>query len=98
MGRLNAPHIFYRYIRNVLLSVPNFSRSINKSRYSSTIIVCFDILDFLLDLIMNILGFQERFLANLSKDFVGGLLFVHLLEQLFQIPLRLFVDLVPNTD
>lgn len=89
---------FSRSIRNFLLDVPNFSISINESSHSSTAVVCFDFLDFLLDLIMNILDFQERFLASLSKDFVKGLLFLHFLEQLLQILLRLFVDLVPNTN
>jgi len=69
-----------RSIRNVLLNIPNFSRSIDESTYSSTIIICFGILNFLLDPIMNILGFQERFLVTLSKDFVGGLLFQDLAE------------------
>ena len=49
---------FYsRSTRNVLLDLPNFSRSINEPSYGSTIIVCFSIFDFLLYLIMNILSF-----------------------------------------
>jgi len=89
---------FSKSIQNVLLDLSNFSKSIDESSHNYTVFVCFDILDFLLDLVMNILDFQELFLASLLKDFVGGLLFLHLLEQLFQIPLRLFVDLVPNID
>lgn len=44
--------------------------SIDKSSHSFTVGVCFGILEILLDLMINILGFQERFLASLSKDFV----------------------------
>ena len=76
-----------RSVRNVLLDVPNFFISIDESSHSSTAVICFDFLDFLLDPIMNILDFQERFLASLSKDFVEGLLFLHFHEQLLQIPL-----------
>ena len=71
---------FRRGIRNYLLDIQDFFRSIDKSSYSFITINCFNFLKFLLDSIINIFSFQERFLASLSKEFVGGLLSLYLLE------------------
>ena len=46
-----------RGVRNNLLDIPNFSRTIDKSSYSFTAIIYFGFLNFLFDPIINILGF-----------------------------------------